>query len=85
MCDQTRCPQQRYGPLEHESPALSAVQTVVRCSVECVLPEHPTETQIYNACLSYRHDFVLLPGPTRDVVVRHAKEWLVAWRKALMP
>jgi hypothetical protein len=43
----------------------------------------PTEAQINDACMWYRHDFGLLQGQEREMVRFQAKEWLRAWGKAL--
>lgn len=43
----------------------------------------PTDAQVNSACLSYRHDFGLLQDQQREMVRFEAKEWLIAWQKAL--
>lgn len=43
----------------------------------------PTPGQIGSACLSYRHDFGLLPPAEKDKVMSQAKWWLEAWLKEL--
>jgi len=47
------------------------------------LPNKPTDSQLYDACLNYRHDYGLLTPPERVVVRDEALEWYEAWRKAL--
>lgn len=41
----------------------------------------PTEAQIASACLSYRHDYGLLPPDLRTRTRFEALEWLRAWQK----
>jgi len=41
----------------------------------------PTEAQINSACLSYRHDYGLLPPDLRAQTRFKALEWLRAWQK----
>lgn len=41
----------------------------------------PTDAQVRSACLSYRHDYGLLPPETRTRVQFEAREWLHAWLK----
>lgn len=41
----------------------------------------PTPAQIDSACLSYRHDFGLLPENDRATIRLEAKWWLEAWLK----
>lgn len=43
----------------------------------------PTEAQVASACLSYRHDFGLLDGLERTLVMQQARDWLHAWQKEL--
>jgi len=43
----------------------------------------PTDAQVNSACLSYRHDFGLLPDEQRKTVMFQAREWLHAWQKEL--
>lgn len=43
----------------------------------------PTDEQVASACLSYRHDFGLLPEDERKTVMFQAREWLHAWQKEL--
>jgi len=40
-----------------------------------------TEEQVDSACLSYRHDFGLLPEGDRNQLRFEAREWLHAWLK----
>jgi hypothetical protein len=42
----------------------------------------PTEEQIDNACMWFRHDFGLFDEEEKKIARFHAKEWLRAWRKA---
>lgn len=39
----------------------------------------PTEAQINSACMSYRHDFGLLPPKEQSELRAQAKYWLQAW------
>ena len=41
----------------------------------------PTDAQINSACLSFRHDFGLLPEELRHQIRFDAVEWLNAWLK----
>ena len=41
----------------------------------------PTPSEVYSACLSYRHDFGLLSGDEREAVRLDALEWRRAWMK----
>lgn len=41
----------------------------------------PTEAQVNSACLSFRHDFGLLPESNRQQERFIALEWLRAWQK----
>lgn len=43
----------------------------------------PTQEQTASACLSYRHDFGLLPASDREALMRTAQSWLEAWLKVL--
>jgi hypothetical protein len=43
----------------------------------------PTDAQVASACLSYRHDFGLLPSLEQDVLMWRAREWLRAWQKEM--
>jgi hypothetical protein len=43
----------------------------------------PTDDQIANACLSYRHDFGLLEVAEQSKVKYAGLEWLLAWQKAM--
>jgi len=40
-----------------------------------------TPQQIDSACLSYRHDFGLMPEEDRNRLRFQAREWLIAWLK----
>jgi hypothetical protein len=51
--------------------------------LRAALRDDPTPEQVYNACLSYRHDFGLLSVEDRKIVAFEAKEWLRAWQKTL--
>lgn len=43
----------------------------------------PTETEIFDACMAYRHDFGLLE-PHQQVAWRLiATDWLDSWKKAV--
>ena len=42
---------------------------------------NPTPAQIDSACLSYRHDFGLLPDHERAALRYEALEWWIAWQK----
>jgi len=42
----------------------------------------PTEAQIDDACMWYRHDFGLFNEEEKKIARFHATEWLLAWRKA---
>ena len=48
-----------------------------------MVPDNPTERQISDACMWYRHDFGLLDGPERNAVMHSARYWLDAWRKVV--
>lgn len=41
----------------------------------------PSDAQIRSACLSYRHDYGLLPADQRARLQFEAREWLIAWLK----
>ena len=41
----------------------------------------PTQSEVYSACLSFRHDFGLLAGDEREAVRLDALEWRRAWMK----
>lgn len=41
----------------------------------------PTQEQTASACLSYRHDFGLMPALDREALMRTAQWWLEAWLK----
>ncbi|RWR30484.1 hypothetical protein D2T29_12500 [Sinirhodobacter populi] len=43
----------------------------------------PTEAQIADACLNRQHDFGLMNGTDRLIMMEDALEWLRAWRRAL--
>ena len=43
-------------------------------------PSHP---DLYNACMSYRHDFDLMPDAERKAIEFEAREWLRAWGHTL--
>ena len=44
----------------------------------------PTDGEIDDACLSFRHDYGLIEDEeTRNSIRFEAKEWLHAWRKTL--
>lgn len=43
----------------------------------------PTDNQVASACMSYRHDFGLLPARDREALMFQAREWLRAWQKEL--
>lgn len=43
----------------------------------------PTDAQLASACMSYRHDFGLLGGLERTLVLHQARDWLHAWQKEL--
>ena len=40
-----------------------------------------TQKQIASACLSFRHDFGLLPAAEQSQVMWSAQEWWKAWQK----
>ena len=42
----------------------------------------PSHEELFNACMSYRHDFGLLSFDEQTIVRDHALRWLRAWRKA---
>ena len=43
----------------------------------------PTTADVYDACMSYRHDFGLMSDEERVKLAFEAKEWLRAWRHAV--
>ena len=47
------------------------------------LVKEPTQAQIDDACMWYRHDFGLLSESERDSVRFEARQWFRAWGKAL--
>lgn len=62
-----------------EKQANKPVKTVLPGGLE---PENdwiPSDAQTASACLSYRHDFWLLPPDERRMVMFKAREWLRAW------
>lgn len=48
---------------------------------EAAVREKPNEAQIASACLSYRHDYGLLPPDLQTRTRIEACEWLRAWQK----
>jgi len=46
-----------------------------------IFPKELTEAQIESACLSYRHDFGLLPEEEKDLIRCQCKWWFIAIRK----
>lgn len=46
------------------------------------LDREPTEAEVADACLTYRHDFGLLSVVERTMLASQAKWWLDAWQKA---
>jgi hypothetical protein len=52
-------------------------------AVQPMVKVKPTDAQVASACLSYRHDFGLLPDDERARVMFQAREWLHAWKKEL--
>lgn len=45
--------------------------------------EKPTEAELHDVCLSYSHDYGLLPAEKQAEMRFAASEWLHAWRKTL--
>jgi len=43
----------------------------------------PTQAQIDDACLSYRHDYGLMTPANRALMRFEATEWLLAWGKTI--
>lgn len=43
----------------------------------------PTDAQTASACMSYRHDFGLLPPEERRMTMFKAREWLRAWMREM--
>lgn len=43
----------------------------------------PSNIDLYNVCMSYRHDFGLLTEKEQNNIRVEAKEWLEAWGKIL--
>jgi hypothetical protein len=43
----------------------------------------PTDAEVHSACLSYRHDFGLLPDRDRRAVEYAARSWLKAWLREM--
>jgi hypothetical protein len=41
----------------------------------------PTEAEVCEACLNYRHDFGLMNEEERKKLAFQAREWLLAWLK----
>jgi len=41
----------------------------------------PTDAQVHSACMSFRHDYGLLPEAERVKLRFEAREWLIAWLK----
>ena len=58
-------------------------QNASGAQVPCIslLERPPTEAEINDACLSYRHDFGLLPELEKEGLRFDAREWLLAWAK----
>jgi len=50
---------------------------------ECLLTFEPSGSDIYNACISYRHDFGLLPIEEQTRIRNEAVGWLRAWGHTL--
>lgn len=48
-----------------------------------LLSEEPTESELHSACLSFRHDFGLLPDMKKREIMLEAKAWHRAWWKSL--
>ena len=63
--------------LRKASLLVSEINTPVNCNaaVNDSLTTELEGLQLYNACMSYRHDFGLLSPEERTGVVRQAKEW----------
>lgn len=43
----------------------------------------PSGMDVWNACMSYRHDFGLLQAADQKALECEAREWLRAWAHAL--
>jgi len=43
----------------------------------------PSCSDVWNACMSYRHDFGLLPDAEQKTLEFEAREWLRAWGHTL--
>ena len=54
-------------------------------TVHCIslLAFDPSCMDVWNACLSYRHDFGLLPDADQKALEFEAREWLRAWGHTL--
>lgn len=46
---------------------------------------NPSCEDVWNACLSYRHDAGLLPDDERQALECEAKAWLRAWGQTMTP
>lgn len=48
------------------------------------MPLRPTNAQVFDACLSYRHDFGLMSDEGRRNVKVEARAWQYAWHKTIL-
>ena len=73
----------------------SKLKSIHFCSKKCVkefffLKEvkfihdlEPTEEQVAKACLSFRHDFGIMPSLEAEKITFQAREWLSIWQSIL--
>lgn len=54
-----------------------------RSACDGLLSAEPTRAQVFDACLSYRHDFGIMDKEKAMSLQYEAMEWLRCWRKAL--
>lgn len=66
-----------YEDLRRETP-IGTAQGVSDCGA---WDANATEAQVNSACMSYRHDFGIMPEGDRNQLRFEAREWLHAWQK----
>lgn len=64
---------------------MSKAETAGGAHVPCIdlLAFDPSSMDVWNACMSYRHDFGLLPDAEQKALEFEAREWLRAWGHTL--
>lgn len=52
-------------------------------AINILLNTHPSQKQIHDACMAYRHDYGLMEPIESEDLRWQATLWLKSWRKAL--